>query len=447
MSKTMKKVKEEVKLKKEIGQHFRKWDNTSTYELISKKEKLKKLGLDIEKKEKYTLFDVPFESEQLLYEALINITIALGYDDMDAMEEGQYFQDEIDIIDALYDIRGGTGVSGMGGHIADISKAIKLKTKYTIDIGTIKNRIFDILEKRELDTTEEQFIFDQDILDYLMDNADIFGIINPRQDTDIYGEERVVFEKPRKNGEWMGDGWWTADEKRDVYIEHLTEEAQKDLEYARESANELLKDYKPVGTSENFSEYQIKQGILNTIDTLKASISDKNILEYKPLKVTTEKMLIEGRNQYLERLPKLLKEANVNYVLQDDNGRLFFPFIADMFFTHYVTQQVLKKNEAMIKALKELEYQSEKSGVDITVKTNDEIEKALTFHKSVKINQVWNYVTTIYANKHNVDHKHMATLIKFFIYPKSKIYTHSLKEPSEKLPYPLTELDKFTKNI
>lgn len=444
-SRPIKEVREEVELRKKIGKYFPKWDKPSMCDLLAKKEQLIKLGVDIDKKEKYALFGIPFKSEKLLHEALQEITISLGHDDKDVYQEGQYYRDEYSILEEIYNMWGNELGVGIGTSIADITKIIKLRTDIELDVNVIRDRLFDMVEKEEKIQIEEGFYFDSDIIDYFIDTSLEFGI-TAYQETDKEGDIYAVVEWYNNNDE-LCKSYYTADDKRDEYIAYLVGNIDDGLKIVKERANELLQDYKPVGTSDNFSQYQIKQGILNTVTIIKESIRERNILEYKPLEVTTNKMMKDGRNQYLERLPKLLKEAKVNYVLKDDSGRMFFPFIADMFFTHYVTQQALRKNEEIIKALKELEYQSEKLGVNTVVKTNDDIEKALDFHKSIKINQIWNYVATVYANKYNVDYKDMAMLIKFFIYPKSTANTHSLKEPSKQLPKPLTDLDKFTKNI
>jgi len=239
---------------------------------------------------------------------------------------------------------------------------------------------------------------------------------------------------------------------KDIYYEYIDYKIKDELTLLNQKLLEEIKNYKEYGTDESLSEEEKKQGILNTLLIVQKTIS-RNIekLEYEPLRITTEKMEhttgVTGRNQKLEQLLRLLKKANANYVLKDNEDNFFYPFIANIFFTHYETYSVLKKYEEILPNLKELEYQKEKLGINIFEKLNDEVERALVFSTNIRLDQIWRYTATVYAHKYNTAFKNMSKLIKFFIFEKPTTYNKSITEPIKDMPTPLIELDKFTKDI
>ncbi|PHS32561.1 MAG: hypothetical protein COA92_06730 [Sulfurovum sp.] len=387
---------------------------TSSYDFVSgirmhrmhKDELLKLLSerRDIHFEVRPTLFNIPFENIKLFRETLREIAIALGEDLKDVDEKIDYYKNECNIIDEIYFIS--SNELSEETHIVEIAKIIKLRTPYDVDINVIKNKILDWVH------IEEQ----ERIINVLC----VDGFDN--------------------------NGTYNTDDKIDGFIKRSLESVEERLQKYKNRCNELLSDYTQVGTSNKFSQYQVQQGIQNTMDILELSVKKPNF-KNDPIKVTNNKMKKEGRNQYLERLPKILSEANLNYVTQNKEGLLFFPFIADIFFMIYETQYILKEHERALQVYKNMQYEVKQIGKEEEVKLEGTLSKIYTFHEHITRKQVLNYVTTLYANRHNVDYKTMATVIKFFVYPKPTQNTHSLKKAQEELPKPLIDLDNFTKTI
>ncbi len=170
-----------------------------------------------------------------------------------------------------------------------------------------------------------------------------------------------------------------------------------------------FKNYKYTGTSERLNETQEKNALLNTLKKIENTLGIDS-KEYSPLFVTKIKMEKEGRNQQLEQLLKLLRNANVDYVLKDDEDNYFYPFVANLFYVVYQSDKVVLEHLDLIRAIKERKYQMKKLGIENTQQEDEFVSKIMDFYEEVQRSQIWNYVITLYAKEYNSSYKSMKDL-------------------------------------
>ena len=381
--------------------------------------------------DKYTLFGIPFQDKKLYKEAMqeiMQLTYPYGFYYADDIKEEM---SELLILEHLHG-------------------SFNPSDKYLLDY--IFNLI-KVIRKKTNTTISDEFIIENIMKHFTQEIRDSFNADTHIQVDQFYKDIFPTDEASDRFDSYMDSvsrnyGKFSKEATVNPQLNMVIAEVSTGI---KEKLKLKLKDYKPVGTDVRLSQEEKRRGVLNTIKILQEAIKDYlsvKKIEYQPFQNTIDKMTYtDGRNQKLGRLIQLMKNANVNYVLKDDEGNFFYPFIANIFFTHYETKSILEKYEDTLKTLKVIEYEANKLGTDIVDIINSEIKEALSFHKEIHKDQIWNYVSTVYAHRYNTAFNDMSKLIKFFIYDNPAGNNKSLRTPTHKIPKPLTELDKFTKNI
>jgi len=199
----------------------------------------------------------------------------------------------------------------------------------------------------------------------------------------------------------------------------------------------FLKDYKDIGTDEKLSLKEKKLGLINTMNILEESIQNISVKkiknEYKNcLDMTKEKIrhTETNRPRKLERLSILITNSKTNLIMQDSNNNIFYPILKDLLYARFKIEDMLKKDETLLALLKQVSYEDKNNVVSIDSK----YVVLYNFSKEVRINQLWNYIISIFAKKYNSTFNYMSKLIKFFAFENPKIHTKSFTKPLKNIP-------------
>jgi len=369
----------------------------------------------------YVLFGIEFENKRLWDDALIEIS---------AFSEKLVFNNEKEIIEHLLKI----DIDEIHNFANLIIKTIKLRTTIKIKLDNIINSIYDYIYIKEIS--------------YFKDDTYATN-----------SQYEMIYSESEEEREKRTERYTTNVQVGDSIISFKSKSIMhNDIEnIMRDRCSILLGklDYRTRGTDSSLSLEEKRKGILHTMSILDSEIKTNlriNNGEHKVITRIQEKMnnSRNRRNQKLERLISLMKTTKTNYILEDENGLFFYPFLANIVFAHYVTYSILENNKETIQALKELDYKINRTGkktTDIICIKDDEMKKSLLFYDKFKINQIWGYLAAVYTRKYNIKFSEMRKLIKFFISDNPRGNTNTLKEEKTELPTPLTELNKFSKNI
>lgn len=393
--------------------------------------------------ETYTLFGIPFQNKVILENTLMEITIALGAPENTVIEEKTYLENEIIIMECLYAMN--DYLEYMDEDLEKIVKSINLNTGHYIRAEEIKNRIIHVLAEYETSLQEDNLIID-DVIKHTQNNE----ILSFMWDEIIPSEDKKqIICKRYISGEKLNDEMIL--EVSDLIDDYIVETVNTSLNTLTNNINDRLKNYQNLDKNIQLSEEEIKKGTQNTIqitlDSIENTYKISDTKQLENLKKETFKILQDkinhkeksGRNQHLVLLSTLLKKTNLKTTLKDDKGNIFFPFIADMLFAHYVINTLLKNNSDIFQTFKDMEDLYKKWGEKMPIADQKRVA-IYHFHKKVHIDQVWRYIATIYAYKYDIPFEDIRGLIKFL---KDK----PINGPLKNLPTTLVQLNKFTKDI
>lgn len=191
---------------------------------------------------------------------------------------------------------------------------------------------------------------------------------------------------------------------------------------------------------------QVKNTILFTLDKIVETLQIKVHHYTSPIMITRKKLLKEGRNQQFNSLLELMSNANVDYVIQDENGNYFYPFLLNIFYQALESKNIIVKYKDFVKTFKDLKYQANKLNYDLPLYRDATTKKIINYAENIKEKQVWHYTMTLYAKQYNCEYLDMWKLIKFFIYENQNDH-NNWKKPMEHIPSEIVEINKFSNEV
>jgi hypothetical protein len=204
-----------------------------------------------------------------------------------------------------------------------------------------------------------------------------------------------------------------------------------------EQLEEAILGYSKKRTDDKLSLPEIQSVMNNTLDIVKKELPD---LDVSHLFSMINDPMNTTRPQSLIWFIKHLRKAEVNYILEDDDGNKYYPYIVDLLLAPYLLEGELKKNKDGIQHAIKAE---DLLGVRLF---NSDVSTMIEFYKQVKINQLKHYAVSIFSKVFKKAYDSLKTVAKKLYFSIIGVQKNFAKKIME-APMPFINIFKNTLKV